>query len=164
MDDSTAFPVGFYIALALLGIAGAYAWKVRDTGVGIPMAAVLATVGAWYFGDALYNDYQRYVYNIGPKYLEEAWWQVALFILAFFVFVQILHRAVNWNLLGERSHFMDLMHHGGIENSEFQKRIDVATQLVFSVWLGLVIVALLKTNFDFLGLFAPYVSRPLKTN
>jgi hypothetical protein len=53
MNDSVGFPVGFYIALALLGVAGAYAWKVRETGVGIPMGAVLATVGMWYFGDVL---------------------------------------------------------------------------------------------------------------
>jgi len=158
MDDTTGFPVGFYIALALLGVAGAYAWKVRDTGVGIPMAAVLATVGGWYFGDVLYNDYQIYVLQIGPQYLEEAWWQVALFILAFFVFVQILHRAINRKLLGERSQFMNLMNHGGIENPEFQKRIDVAAQLVFSVWIGLMLIALINTNFDILGLFAPYLS------
>ena len=158
MIEPVGFPVGFYIALALLGVAAAYAWKVRDTGVGIPMAAVLATLGGWYFGDALYNDYQIYVLQIGPQYLEEAWWQVAFFILAFFVFVQILHRAINRRLLGERSQFMNLMNHGGIENPEFQKRIDVAAQLVFSVWVGLMVVALINTNFDILGLFAPYIS------
>jgi hypothetical protein len=158
MNDSVGFPVGFYIALALLGVAGAYAWKVRETGVGIPMGAVLATVGVWYFGDALYNPYEIYVLTIGPQYLEEAWWQVALFILAFFIFVQIVHRAMNRKLLGERSQFMDLMNHGGIENPEFQKRIDVAAQLVFSVWIGLMVIALINTNFDLAGIFAPYIS------
>jgi hypothetical protein len=158
MDDTTGFPVGFYISLLLLVVAGAYAWKVRESGIGIPMGAVLATVGLWYFGDALYNPYEIYVLTIGPQYLEAAWWQVALFILAFFIFVQILHRAMNRKLLGERSQFMDLMNHGGIENPEFQKRIDVAAQLVFSVWIGLMVIALINTNFDFLGLFAPYIS------
>jgi hypothetical protein len=158
MDDTTEFPAGFYIALMLLGVAGAYAWKVRETGVGIPMGAVLATVGLWYFGDALYNPYEEYVLTIGSQYLDAAWWQVALFILAFFIFVQIVHRAMNRKLLGERSQFMDLMNHGGIENPEFQKRIDVATQLVFSVWIGLMIIALINTNFNFAGLFAPYIS------
>jgi hypothetical protein len=158
MDDTTAFPVGFYISLALLAVAGAYAWKVRETGVGIPMGAVLATVGLWYFGDALYNPYETYVVTIGPQYLEAAWWQVALFILAFFIFVQIVHRVINRKLLGDRSQFMDLMRHGGIDNPEFQKRIDVATQLVLSVWIGLMIIGLINTNFNFAGLFAPYIS------
>ena len=139
MNDSVGFPVGFYISLLLLVVAGAYAWKVRESGVGIPMGAVLATVGVWYFGDALYNPYEIYVFTIGPQYLEAAWWQVALFILAFFIFVQIVHRAMNRKLLGERSQFMDLMNHGGIENPEFQKRIDVAARLVFSVWVVLML-------------------------
>jgi hypothetical protein len=158
MEVSSGFPVSFYIAVAILAVASAYAWKVRETGVGIPMGAVLLTVGAWYFGDALYNDYQSYVLQIGPQYLEAAWWQVALFVLSFSIFVQILNRIVNKKLLGGRSHFMDLMHHGGIENPEFQKRIDVAMSMVFSVWMGLMVIALIKTNFDFAGLFAPYIS------
>jgi hypothetical protein len=49
------------------------------------MGTVLAAVGVWYFGDALYNDYQVYVLTIGSQYLDAAWWQVALFILAFFL-------------------------------------------------------------------------------
>jgi hypothetical protein len=84
MNDSVGFPVGFYISLLLLGVAGAYAWKVRESGIGIPMGAVLATVGLWYFGDVFYNPYENYVLTIGPQYLEAAWWQVALFTLAFF--------------------------------------------------------------------------------
>jgi hypothetical protein len=158
MIEPVGFPVGFYIALALLGVAGAFAWKMRETGVGIPMGVALATVGAWYFGDALYNDYQKYVMEIGPQYLEAAWWQVGLFLLAFMIFVPIVHRVVNRKLLGERSQFMSLMHHGGIENPEFQRRLDVALGLVMGVWAVLMAIALLRTNFDFLGLFAPYVS------
>jgi hypothetical protein len=158
MDDTTAFPVGFYIALAILVVASAFAWKLRDTGVGIPMLAVLATVGAWYFGDALYNDYQKYVMEIGALYLEAAWWQVALFIGAFAVMVPVVHRVVNRKMLAERSQFMNLMHHGGIENPEFQRRLDVAMGLVVGVWAVLMVIALIRTNFDFLGLFAPYIS------
>jgi len=158
MDDNTGFPVAFYISLMLLGIAGAYAWKLRDMGVGIPMGAVLGTVGAWYFGDALYNDYQRYVIEIGPQYLDAAWWQVALFLAAFSFLVPVVHGVVNRKMLGERSQFIRLMDHGGIENPEFQRRLDVAMGLVVGVWLVLMVIALLRTNFDFLGLFAPYIS------
>jgi hypothetical protein len=53
---------------------------------------------------------------------------------------------------------MNLMHHGGIENSEFQRRLDMAMGIISGVWVLLMMVALLRTNFDFLGLFAPYVS------
>jgi hypothetical protein len=158
MVESAAFPVAFYIALGLLALAGAYAWNARELGVGIPMGAVLGTVGLWYFGDALYNDYQNYALEIGPQYLEAAWWQVALFLLFFLILTPTIHRMMNRKVLGDRSEFWELMKRGGIDNPEFQRRLDIATRLIAGVWLVLMAIALLRTNFDFLGLFAPYVS------
>jgi hypothetical protein len=158
MVESTAFPVAFYIALGLLALAGAYAWNSRELGVGIPMGAVLGTVGLWYFGDALYNDYQRYALEIGPEYLEAAWWQVALFLLFFLILTPAIHRIVNRKVLGDRSEFWELMKRGGIDNPEFQRRLDIATRLIAGVWLVLMAIALIRTNFDFLGLFTPFVS------
>ena len=158
MVESTAFPVAFYIALGLLALSGAYAWNSRELGLGIPMGAVLGTVGLWYFGDALYNDYQSYALQIGPEYLEAAWWQVALFLLFFLILTPAIHRIVNRKVLGDRSEFWELMKRGGIDNPEFQRRLDIATRLIAGVWLVLMAIALIRTNFDFLGLFAPFVS------
>ena len=158
MTESVGFPIGFYIAFLLLGAGFLQAWNTRMSGVGIPMAAVLGTVAIWYFGDALYNDYDRYVMEIGGQYLEAAWWQVALFIAAFMAFVPMLHRMVNRKVLGERSEFWVLMQQGGIDNPEFQRRLDIATRLILGVWLILMFIALVRTNFDVLGLFAPYIS------
>jgi len=158
MVESTTFPVAFYIALGLLALAGAYAWNAREMGVGIPMGAVLGTVGLWYFGDALYNDYQNYALEIGPQYLEEAWWQVALFLLFFLILTPTIHRMMNRRVLRDRSEFWELMKRGGIDNPEFQRRLDIATRLITGVWLVLMAIAVIRTNFDFLGLFAPFVS------
>jgi hypothetical protein len=158
MTESTAFPVAFYIALGVFAVALAYAWNSREKGVGIPMGAVLGTVGLWYFGDAIYNDYQIYALQIGPQYLEEAWWQVALFLFFFLILTPTIHRIVNRKVLADRSEFWELMKRGGIDNSEFQRRLDIATRLIAGVWFVLMAIALLRTNFDFLGLFAPYIS------
>jgi hypothetical protein len=158
MVESTAFPVAFYIALGLLALAGAFAWNSRVLGVGFPLGAVLGTVGLWYFGDAIYNDYQIYALQIGPQYLEEAWWQVALFLFFFLILTPTIHRIVNRKVLADRSEFWELMKRGGIDNSEFQRRLDIATRLITGVWFVLMAIALLRTNFDFLGLFAPYIS------
>ena len=158
IEETVGFPVAFYLAWGLLLAGAAYAWKMRAEGIGIPLGAVLGTVGIWYFGDALYNDYQVYAVEIGAQYLEAAWWQVSLFILALLIFVQMLHRSMNRRLLADRSEFWELMSSGGIDNSEFQRRLDIATRLIVGVWLGLMAIALLRTNFDFLGLFAPYIS------
>ena len=133
IEETVKFPFAFYFALGLLIAGFAYAWKMRTMGIGIPLGAVLGTVGIWYFGDALYNDYQQYSIEIGAQYLEAAWWQVALFIFALLTFVQMLHRSMNRRLLGDRSEFWELMNLGGIDNAEFQRRLDVATRLIFSV-------------------------------
>ena len=158
IEETIGFPAGFYVGVMLLALASAYAWKMREFGLGIPMAAVLGTVGVWYFGDALYNDYESYGREIGFKYLEAAWWQVSLFIGAFLVLVPTLHRMINRRLLGQRSEFWALMQRGGIDNAEFQRRLDVATGLILGVWCLLMFIALVRTNFDVLGMFAPFVS------
>jgi len=158
IEDSGGFPLGFYVALLLLGLSSLYAWRMREAGVGIPMAAVLGTVAVWYFGDAFYNDYASYGREIGFQYLEAAWWQVALFLLGFLAFVPMVHRGVNRKLIGQRSEFWVLMRQGGIENPEFQRRLDIATRLIFGVWIVLTLIALIRTDFDFAGLFAPFIS------
>jgi hypothetical protein len=158
IEETILFPTAFYVALVLLGVAFVYAWRQRELGVGIPMGAVLGTVAIWYFGDAFYNDYATYSRNIGEQYVEAAWWQVALFLAAFLLFVPLLHSSMNRSLFSHRSEFWALMRSGGVENKEFQRRLDIATSLILGVWIFLMLIALVRTNFDFLGLFAPYIS------
>jgi hypothetical protein len=158
MDESTAFPSAFYISFLIWLVVGAFAWKLRDTGIGIPMGVVLGTIGIWYFGDAIYNDYSVYVLRVGTQYLDAAWWQVALFVGAFGVFAPVVHRMVNSKLLGQRSQFLYLMQQGGIANPEFQRRLDVAARLLITVWVFLMLIALYRTDFNFMGLFVPFAS------
>ena len=158
IEETILFPTAFYVALVLLGVAFVYAWRQRELGVGIPMGAVLGTVAIWYFGDAFYNDYASYSRKIGEQYVEAAWWQVALFLAAFLLFVPLLHSSMNRSLFSHRSEFWALMRSGGVENKEFQRRLDIATRLILGVWIFLMLIALVRTNFDFLGLFAPYIS------
>ena len=158
IEETLLFPTPFYVALVILGVAFVYAWRKRELGVGIPMGAVLGTVTIWYFGDAFYNDYASYSRDIGEQYVEAAWWQVALFLVAFLCFVPLLHFAMNRSLFGNRSEFWALMRSGGVDNLEFQRRLDIATRLIFGVWIFLMLIALVRTNFDFLGLFAPFIS------
>ncbi len=158
IEETILFPTSFYVALVILGVAFVYAWRKRELGVGIPMGAVLGTVAIWYFGDAFYNDYASYSRDIGEEYVEAAWWQVALFLAAFLLFVPLLHSSMNRSLFSNRSEFWALMRSGGVENKEFQRRLDIATRLILGVWIFLMLIALVRTNFDFLGLFAPYIS------
>jgi len=158
MEESVNYPFSFYFGLGLLVVGLALAWSKRQNGTGIPMLTVLGTVTIWYFGDALYNEYHEYAICIGPQYLESAWFQVALFLMAFILLVPMVHRAWNRRLLGESSEFFQLMSRGGIDNQEFQRRLDIAMSLLAGVWFVLMAIALIRTDFDFLGLFAPYIS------
>ena len=158
MNESVSFPVSLYIALAVAGVSAVYSFSLRSQAIGVPMLVVVMTVATWYFGDVFYNDYNAYVLNLGAETLETAWWQVVLFFLAFCIFAPFLHRWMNKKLLGEESHFLAIFHTGGLERMDFQERITRANGILAGAWISLMFIALLKTNFDFLGMFAPYIA------
>jgi hypothetical protein len=158
MNESVSFPISLYIALAVAGVVAAYSFSLRKQAIGVPMVVVVGTVFAWYFGDAFYNDYNEYALTLGAETLEATWWQVALFLLAFCVFAPFLHRWMNKKLLGEESHFLMLFQQGGLESEDLQTRVTAANAILFGAWAMLMVIALLRTNFDFLGMFAPYIA------
>jgi hypothetical protein len=157
-DETIVLPVGFYIALAVTGVGMVYAWTLRMKGIGLPMMAVLGTVGAWYFGDALYNDYADYISRIGADMLDLAWGQVCVFVFSFCFFSLFMYRWINKDLLGFQSHILTITRWGGLENPLFQHRLDLAMRMLTSFWIGLMLIAMVRTNFDFMGMFAPYIS------
>ena len=157
MDQSINFPVSFYIAGAILGVGMLYGWTLRQKGIGLPMMVVLATVGAWYFIDVLYNDYAEYQLQLGADILDSAWWQVILFIFSFCIFSPFMHRWMNKKMLHERSHILRLSLVGGLENAYFQSKITAAFRILTAAWVVIMVLALFKTNFDFLGMFAPFL-------
>jgi hypothetical protein len=158
MIESVGFPVSCYIALAIAAVAVVYSFSLRNASIGLPMLTVVGTAAAWYFGDAFYNDYHEYVLNLGAETLDAAWWQVALFLVAFCIFAPFMHRWMNKKLLGEDSHFLMLFYRGGLDRMDFQERVTAANGILTGAWLGLMFIALMRTNFDFLGMFAPFVA------
>ena len=156
-DQTVLYPVSFYIAGAILSVGMLYGWTLRHKGVGLPMLVVLSTVGAWYFLDVLYNDYAQYQLQLGVDILDGAWWQVTLFIFSFCIFAPFMHRWFNKKMLHERSHILRLSLVGGLENAYFQSKITAAFRILTAAWVVIMVVALFKTNFDFLGMFAPFL-------
>ena len=102
-----SFP--FWLAACLIAGLGIYFLGKRREGYGLPAVAVLATAGAWYLGDALYNDYGEYLREFGPRILEDAWWQVVLFVVVFAALVKPIHRRINRRLAGRTSRVCALM-------------------------------------------------------
>lgn len=156
-EETIRLPVAFYLASAILGIGVLYAWSQRQRGIGLPMIVILATVAAWYLVDVIYNDYAQYQLQLGSDTLDSAWGQVILFIVSFCFFAPFVHRVMNKKLLHESSHVLRLSLKGGVYAPAFQSKISIAARIFTVAWLGTMAVALYKTNFDFLGLFAPYL-------
>lgn len=121
------------------------------------MLMVLATIAFWYVGDALYNDYSLYLMEFDPNSLLHAWWEVFGFICAFGYLAPKVHRAFNKKYLGRPSNLLSLMFYGGLKSDKFQDQLDIISQFLVVMWTALMVVGLFRTDFDFLGMFMPYL-------
>lgn len=150
-------PIPFYLNLIALLFFGWRAWEGRWHGWGVPAILVLATAAVWYVGDAFYNDYTNYRILFGDELLSAAWWQVLWFVIAFGLLVPVVHNLVNGSLHHERSHIIKIFHSRSFEGGLFQHRLDQAFRPLLTVWIILMSLALVRVDFDFIGLFAPYL-------
>lgn len=118
---------------------------------------VLATAGAWYVGDALYNDYDIYRADFEEDVLEAAWWQVLWFVIFFGFVTPYVHRWINRKLRRERSHILKIARSRTLEAVQFQRQIDLTIYALLVLWLAVMTVALFRVEFDFVGLFIPWL-------
>lgn len=151
------YPFPFYLCCLAVIALGMKAWKGRHEGWGIPMGAVIVTVTVWYLGDAIYNNYAEYVLNQGESALTYAWWEVLLFFLAFGWLVPIVNHRMNGGL-GSHSRVLEMIKSRSIDTNDFQHQVTVMAGLLLIPWLSLMTLALIRTDFNVLGLFFPYLS------
>jgi hypothetical protein len=157
MPAFSQFPIPFWIAVFMAVGAGYWFWQQRHTGFGIPGMAVLGTLAVWYFGDALYNDYATMVLRFGADTLAMAWWQVVLFIGGFALLVPPVHRSINRRWSQKSSEVLRFAAGREIEHPSFQRAIDRFLFSLILAWIPLMILALIRTDFDFTGLFFPWL-------
>jgi len=127
----------------------------RTKGWGVPMGAVIATASVWYLGDPLLNDYDGYVRSLGVVALTDAWWEVLLFFIALGVLVPVMNRKINKDLGGE-SMIFQMMKNLTIDTDWFQDQVTLIARLLLIPWILLMILALIRTDFDVVGMFFPY--------
>lgn len=150
-------PLPFYLTIVALIGFGWVAFAARRVGWGLPACLVYATVGVWYVGDALYNDYDGYVLTIGAESLESAWWQTLWFVMAFGMLAPLAHSSINRR--GGRSHVMLFFETDRLSRPGVQRQLDVLGKALLMAWLILMGIGLLRVKGDVLGLFAPYLGR-----
>ncbi len=155
------FPLSFWVVIALLlGGLAFCAGRMRD-GIGLPMAAVLATVCVWYVGDAFYNDYAgQYMVDFDPATLSNAWCQVAVFLIVFLAAAPAVHRRLNGRDIPCGSGVLFIFRNG-VGQPAFQKQMNVLYGGCVVVWVVLTVVAVIRLKelivfyfFPFLGFVA----------
>jgi hypothetical protein len=153
---STLLPLPFYLSFLAAAVLGIRAWMGRAQGWGIPMGVVVATASAWYIGDPLYNEYAEYVQIQGPDSLTAAWWEVLLFFIAFGLLVPVMNKKINGDLEC-RSQIFQMMRNMTIDAEQFQNQVSLICKLLIGPWIILMALALIKTDYDVLGMFFPYL-------
>jgi len=155
--DLSLYPLPFFLSAIALIASGLFAWKHRRQGWGLPMGAVLATVGVWYLGGGLYNDYEEYQTVIGDAALSVAWWQVLLFIVTFSFLVLPVHGLVNRHLLKRQSRLLFYAKSGRISDPSMQRNIDQLAKALLICWLIIMAIALARRGWHFEAMFFPYL-------
>jgi len=150
-------PFPFYLTALTAILIGLYAWSGLRQAWGIPALAVIGTVTVWYLGDAIYNDYAEYVQQFGAEALGRVWWQVIGFLVAFALLVRPVHRMINRRHLRKGSSIMRLVTTRAVDQPLMQRRLTMVTSGLVMIWAGLMVIALVRTQFDVAGLFAPYL-------
>lgn len=155
---SPLLPLPFYLCVIAVGVLSWRAWQGRTEGWGIPMMAVLGTAGVWYIGDVIYNDYAAYVSKFQTGPLDAAWWEVLLFFISLGILVPVMNRKINADLVGKESHVLQMMRDREVDTENFQNQVSMIGMALLVPWLLLMALALLRTNFNFIGLFFPYLA------
>lgn len=128
----------------------------RTEGWGIPMGVVIATVSAWYIGDPLYNEYAEYVQIQGPESLTNAWWEVLLFFISFGFLVPVMNKKINGDL-EPQSKILEMIKNLTIDTDWFQNQVALIVKLLIIPWILLMTLALIRSKFDVVGMFFPYL-------
>ncbi|MGO8765638.1 MAG: hypothetical protein ACLQSR_10970 [Limisphaerales bacterium] len=151
MPGSFWVVIGIFIAGSVLAIR-----RIKD-GTGIPMMAVLVTVAVWYVGDAFYNDYAHsYALIFDSDMLQNAWWQVAWFLIVFLVAVPYVHRWFNARHLGRQSGVLHLARFG-VGYPSLQRQLDILFGGCAAVYAVLVLVAAIRLQGQILYFICPYL-------
>ena len=156
MFGSIYLPLGFWASLAVAAGLSAYSWEHRKEGWGFPSMAVCATVVFWYHIDLIYNGGEEFSRSFSAEIFAAAWWQVTLFLLSFWALVPAVHRIINRRLLSRRSTVVSLLA-GQLTLDQLQPLLAQMNSGFAVIWAGITVAALLRTGFDWQGVFFPWL-------
>jgi hypothetical protein len=156
-ETLSILPISFWVVIALLIGGGIWSFQRMGDGTGLPMLAVLGTATAWYVGDVFYNDYvNNHAKWFDAATLQNAWWQVAWFLLVFLVMTPPIHRWINRRYLQRRSGVLQ-MFKLGIDQPEIQKSLNMLFRGCASVWVILFLIAIVRIKAEVIYYLFPFL-------
>jgi len=147
------FPLTFYLAVVLMILGILYALGRFNSGMGIPMLAVLVTVLFWYFGDAAYNDYDAYVRFFGSEVVSRAWLQVCIFLVVFL----LLSAMAPWKRQWRSTIYLLYARKGSYREPEFQRIIRICFYGCAAIWISCVAFAILLEPYRVFSFIFPFL-------
>ena len=157
LETLSILPLAFWAVVALLILGAVLAVRRLHDASGLPMLAVLGTATAWYVGDAFYNDYaNNHAALFDPGTLQNAWWQVAWFVLVFLVATPWIHRWLNARYLRRSSGVLQLFKYG-VAQPAFQRQLTRLFYGCAGIWIILAVIAAIKLQGLALYFFFPFL-------
>lgn len=157
MDSLSLLPFPFYLCIAIAAWLLTRGWQMRMEGWGIPLITVVVTAGTWYLFDPIYNDYEKYLKEVGEENLSKGFWEVLIFFICLGMMAPILNRKINGDLMGSGSQVIKMMQNKEIEQPHFQDQISRLSGALLLAWMVLMAIALIRVKYDFIGIFFPYL-------
>ncbi len=157
LETISILPPAFWVVIALLAMGAVWGFNHIQTGIGLPMLAVLGTTSAWYVGDALYNDYAGdYAHNFSPAILQNAWWEAALFVVAFLVLAPFIHHLINARYVPSGSQVVKMLQ-SGAGRASFQFHLNQLFWTCVTVWAMLAVLAAIRLGSELPYYFFPFL-------
>ena len=158
MSPNDSLPAPYFFCVLAVMVLLLQGWQARMQCFGIPMMVVALTIGIWYLIDPIYNGYSQYIQEIGEPILNVAWWEVLLFLFTFGLAVPVVNKWMNGEADQDKSVLFELIDDHKVDTPFFQDQVEKLGVLIFVSWAGLMLLALWRTDFDFTGIFFPYLS------
>jgi len=157
LETILVLPISFWVVIALLIAGSIWSFQRMNTGLGLPMMAVLGTATAWYVGDAFYNDYpHNHVKLFTADTLSGAWWQVAWFLTVLLTAAPLIHQRMNHPNPNQRSGAMALFKHG-VDQPAIQKQLNALFWGCALIWSALFLIALVILKSEIIYFLFPFL-------
>lgn len=157
-ESLSIMPISFWVVILVIGLGVFLSIRRFNDGSGLPMFAVIGTVTVWYVGDAFYNDYaDGYAKIFDSDVLQNAWWEVAWFLVVLLAAVPGVHRWFNGRHLRNRSGVLQLAK-SGVNYPVLQRQLDALFKGCLAAYAILVLVAAIRLKSQFLYFIFPFLS------